>query len=183
MDKKRKSDIRNLTIVLIILFSLQLGAIIAVYKYLHRPKTVYLSDVKLHIMLEKNSEKSICIVYISKDGTFGNDYIKYQYPCRDYNYIHFITPDSLYAINQDGIIKEIKSNTIKILKIDYEYNSNNEHTHLNDSNYRYKSYLIEMEDSVFIKKPHYVLSIDNYFRDINLFFFENGYYYDSKRLY
>ena len=134
-------------------------------------------------MLERNNEDSTGIVYISKDGTFGDDYIKYHYPCRDYNYIHFLTLDSMYAINQDRRIKEIKSSKIKILKIDYDYNPNIEHPHLNDSNYQYKHYLIDMEDSVFIKKPHYVLLIDNYYSNISLFFYENGYYYDGKRLY
>lgn len=183
MDKRKKKNIRNLTIVLIILFCLQLGGVILFYRYLYSPTSFYISDIKLHVMLDKNNEDSIGIVYISKDGTFGDDYIKYQYPCRGYNYIHFLTPDSLYAINQDRTIKEIKSSKIKILKIDYDYNPNIEHPHLNDSNYLYKKYLIDMEDSVFIKKPHYVLLIDNDYSSISLFFYENGYYYDGKRLY
>ena len=84
---------------------------------------IYLSDIKLHVMLERNNEDSTGIVYISKDGTFGDDYIKYHYPCRDYNYIHFLTLDSMYAINQDRRIKEIKSSKIKIedFKFAYDY--------------------------------------------------------------
>lgn len=180
MKRKEILTILVLTIILSCLFFL---CFYFLRYILLRPKTYYLPDVKLHVMVDKNNEDSIGIVYISKDGTFGDDYIKYQYPRSNYNYIHFLTPDSLYAISQDSIIKEIKSNTIKISKIDYVYDSNIEHPHLNDSNYQFQRYLIDMEDSVFIKKPHYVLTIDNYFSDISLFFFENGYYYHGKRLY
>lgn len=141
--------------------------------YRTRTSTFYISSMNLHIKMER--KLSTCTLLFSKNGVFGNDYIKYKTIRQgwqigmQFHNIFFIPPRTFYAIAMDNETIEIHHSDFIIHKVVCELKDSFHVSHVINGEPLYSAYVKVYSDSTFLKQKSLHLKTKENFNGLTVF--------------